>query len=89
MSEERKAPQRHPSTLIPEDVIKELSYRVYLMRLEPPMTPEQSKAFVYVNDRGGRPVTMDDAYRRRNSISIDGTTRQYLRVLVDMGMIKP
>lgn len=89
MTENRKPPARHPSTLISDDVIRELSYRVYLLRLEPPMTPEQSEAFVYINDRNGKPITMDDAYRRKNSACMETATRLYLRVLVDMRMVTP
>lgn len=85
---ERKERVRHPSTQIPEDVVTEINFRAYLLRLEPPMTPEESAEQSYEPIAGrGRKVVMDDAYGRRNAVSQIAITRTYLRVLTDMGII--
>lgn len=82
---ERSAPKRHPSTAIPDETLREITYRLYLRRLEPPMTPEQSASKVTVNANGD--VTSTDATRRKAAEGYLSMTRDYLRVLWDMGMI--
>ena len=83
---ERKAPTRHPSTAISDDVIGEIAYRVYLLRLEPSMTPDESVATTL--ERDGK-VVASDAIRRKNSGFMQSMTRDCLHVLVDLGMVKP
>ena len=82
---ERKPPTRHPSTEIPPELFREISYLAYLSRLEPPLTAEQAKTYRYVNDKTGQ-VT-DEASLRSNSRFQDSMTRTYLRVLWDMGLL--
>lgn len=81
----RKAPQRHPSTAIPRETVEEIAYRLYLARLEPPMTPEESIATTRT-DAAGK-VTASDATRRKHSASYMPMVRDALRVLWDMQMI--
>src|ERR1700691_2855851 len=83
---ERAPPKRHPSTAIPEDTIREIAYRVYIARLEPPLTLEQAEVYHYVDDK--RRVT-DNASLRRNARAYESLIRTHLRVLVDMGMVPP
>jgi len=79
---------RHPSANIPLETVDELNFRLYLSRLEPPMTPEQSAQSVYVSsDRHGKPVTQDDASRRRQAKHQLALTRDFLRIAVDMHLI--
>jgi hypothetical protein len=87
---------RHPSTLIPDDVVEDLNFRLYLMRLEPPMTVAQSAERRYEKfdrngkpliDKSGNPVIDDDASRRRGAAGYLSLTRAYLRVATDMGLI--
>jgi hypothetical protein len=85
MSDDRKERARHPSTAIPASVIEEISYYVYLLRLEPPMTPEESAVTVY--ERDGKIISSGET-RLRNSRSMEPLTRAYLRVLFDIGMLK-
>ena len=82
---ERAPPTRHPSTLIPDDVVREYAYRLHLLRLEPPLTPEKSRAATYYDDAGK--ITHSDDLRRRHSASLLPLVRDTLRVLVDMGLI--
>lgn len=82
---ERKQPTRHPSTAIPAEQFKAISYLAYLSRLEPPLTSEQAKTYRYVNDKTGQ-VT-DEANLRSNSRFQDSMTRTYLRVLWDLGLL--
>lgn len=82
---ERKAPPRHPSTQIPRETVEEIAYRLYLARLEPPMTPEESKAKRRINDDTGREI--NDATRRRNSASYLPMLRDTLRIMWDMNLI--
>ena len=84
---DRTPPQRHPSTLIPTEIVENIAYHVYLRRLEPPLTPEESATKVYRNTAGK--VTSDDAMRRRSSVAYQSMTRDFLHVLVDLGMVKP
>lgn len=81
----RKPPQRHPSTAIPEGIVREISYRTYLLRMEPPMTPEQSYVTVREGKRPGQLV--NDESRKRASKGYDPLTRTYLKVLVDLGLV--
>jgi len=83
---DRKPPPRHPSTLIPDDLVREAAYRIYLLRLEPPMTPEQSALMVTRDSKTGK-VTGNDATRRKASESMLPWVRNALRVLVDLEMI--
>lgn len=85
MADTLSKPERHPSTAIPAEVIAEISYRLYLRRLIPPMTPEQSRATVRRNPAGK--IVGDDAMRHANSRAYDGLTRDYARVLFDMGLM--
>ena len=78
--------QRHPSTAIPAETVEEIAYRLYLRRLEPPMTPEQSLATVRTNDEGK--ISADDASRRRNSKSLEPIVRDMLRVAFDLGLVR-
>lgn len=75
----------HPSTRIPADTIEEIAYRVYLRRLDPPMTPEQSLTSIRTNQFGK--IMADDVIRRRNAKAMEPIMRDALRVLVDMGMV--
>ena len=84
MTKER---QRHPSTQIQVDTIEEVAYRLYLERLEPPLTPEQSVATTRIDGVGK--VVASDATRRTNSKGYLPLVRDLLKVLVDMGMIMP
>jgi hypothetical protein len=87
---ERKQPERHPSTLIPLETVEEITYRWYLRRLEPPMTPEESAERVTIAKlRNGKELRQDDAHRRQCSKSLMPLSREYLRVLVDMGIVTP
>jgi hypothetical protein len=87
VTSERKSPERHPSTAIPVDTVEEITYRLYLLRLEPPMTPEQSRALTR-RDAAGK-VTASDEINRRNSKCYLPIVRATLRVLVDLGMVTP
>lgn len=82
---EPKTPTRHPSTEIPDEIVRELCYRTYLRRLEPPMTPEQSLATTR-HDAAGK-VIADDATRRKNAAALAPLMRDVLRVEWDMGLI--
>lgn len=85
---EVKERTRHPSTTIPDDVVKEIAYRAYLLRLDPPMTPEESRAATFEPVViKGKTFRRDDATRRVNSETMMPMTRAYLRVLVDLGMV--
>lgn len=84
---EKTERKRHPSTLIPVETIREINYRLWLRRLDPPMTPEQSAATTRTDQAGN--VTSSDELRRSWSRAYDSLTRDYLRVLVDMGLVKP
>ena len=87
MSTTTKAPPpRHPSTAIGSETISELAYRVYLSRLEPPMTPKQSLTAVKVDAKGR--VTDNDAKRRVRSLSYEGLVRAMLRQAYDLGLVK-
>ena len=85
MSEPRKPPSRHPSTQIPEDIVREYAYRLYLRRLEPSLTPEKSWATTRTDANGK--VIASDAMRRKNSESYLPLLRDTLLVLVDMGVV--
>ena len=76
---------RHPSTLIPAYTITEIAYRLYLHRLQPPMTPEQSVECTYRNGAGE--IIASDGTRRRHAKAIEPIVRDALRVLVDMGLV--
>jgi hypothetical protein len=82
---ERKAPARHPSTQIPRETVEEIAYRLYLARLEPPMTPEESRAKTRV-DADGKIIT-SDATRRRNSSTYLPMLRDAIRIMWDMNLI--
>lgn len=82
---DRAAPPRHPSTLIPDETVREYAYRVHLLRLEPPLTPEKSRAATYYDDAGK--VIHSDDLRRQRSASLLPLIRDTLRVLVDMGLV--
>jgi hypothetical protein len=84
---ERKPPERHPSTAIPVETIKEIAYRVYLMRLDTPMTPEQAATYSYYNDKTKQ--TTNEATLHNNSRCMESVTRAVLRVLWDMGLLVP
>lgn len=84
---ERKPPERHPSTQIPTDTVEEIAYRTYLLRMEPPLTPDESRNKVRT-DAAGKIVANDDT-RRAHSKSFYPIVRDMLRVLVDMGMVTP
>lgn len=85
---QRPSPARHPSTGIPADVVEELNFRFYLSQLEPPMTVEQSAQSEYrFTGNNGKPVTQDDAFRRRAAKSLLPRTRDFLRIAVDMRLI--
>lgn len=87
MATDRKPPERHPSTAIPTETVEEIAYRLYLARLEPPMTPEESVA-TNRTDATGK-VTASDEIRRRNSKMFLPLVRDALRILVDMGEVVP
>jgi hypothetical protein len=82
----RKPPTRHPSTQIPEAVVQEISYRAYLSRLEPPMTPEEAEVWIGLD---GHDRVVGVEYLRRNARVMEPLTRVYLRHLVDMGIVTP
>ena len=84
---ETKLRTRHPSTQILRSVIEDLSYMVYLRRLEPPMTVDQSLATTYYGDDGQ--VTASDLTRRKHAKTYEPLMRDVLRVLVDMGIVDP
>ena len=84
----RKDPPQHPSIkVLTTDVVAEIAYRVYLMRLEPQMTPEQCKTQVRYDDKGKR-VNLE-AQVRRNSICYQPMVREAARVMWDMGWRPP
>jgi hypothetical protein len=84
---ERKPPNPHPSTAISTETVEEIAYRVFLLRLEPPLTPKESAAKVRHTSDGR--VKASDEIRRRNSKCMLPLVRDALRVLVDMEMVKP
>jgi hypothetical protein len=73
--------------MIPDEIVREYAYRLHLLRLEPPLTPEKSRAATYYGDDGK--VTHSDDLRRLRSASLLPLVRDTLRVLVDMGLMKP
>jgi hypothetical protein len=78
----------HPVSDFPQSVIEEIAYRVYLLGLDPQMTPEQSAATHYeTRDNRNRVMVQDDASRRRSAAALIGRTRAYLRVLIDMRLL--
>lgn len=80
---------QHPSTLISAETIDEINYRVHLWRLAPPLTPEESAGAVSsFHDNHGKLVIQNDASRRKGSRYMGSMTRDYLRVLVDLGLVK-
>ena len=84
---QRPSPPRHPSTRIPEDVVDELNFRLFLSQLNPPMTVQQSAQSEYrFTGADGKPVTQDDAFRRREARKILPQTRDFLRVMLDSGL---
>jgi hypothetical protein len=88
MSDAKKAPPRHPSTLIPTATVEAVTIRVYLSRLEPPLTLEQSLGAVYhFVDNHGRNRTDNHASRVKSALQYIGQTRDFLRVAVDAGLI--
>lgn len=73
-----------------EDVVDAIAYRLYLRRLEPPMTPEESaSASLTRRDNKGNPFVQDDESRRRNSRIYASLVRDTLHALADMGIIAP
>lgn len=84
MSDEARKGRR-PTTDLPPEVIREISYRAYLARLEPPMTAEQSETTV-TKDVNGKPVTAET--RRHRASCMDVLTRTYVRVLTEQGLIQ-
>lgn len=83
---QRTAPPQHKVHSISDDLIEEIAYRVYLRRLEPMMTPEQSKATTRTDVNGK--VTASDETRRKNSKSLIPLLREHLRILIDMDLWK-
>lgn len=92
MSESTERPRgpgpRHRSTLIADDVVTELNYRVYLLRLEPPLMPAESRERITYDRVTGKPAGTD-ATRRKSALSQLPMTRDFLRVAVDLGLIEP
>lgn len=82
---DRAPPPRHPSTVIPDEIVRECAYRLYLRRLEPPLTPEQSRATTRT-DATGKVIACDEM-RRKNSASYLPLLRDTLRILWDMGLV--
>lgn len=81
-------PQRpSPVCLIPADLVEALNFRFYLSQLNPPMTVQQSAQSEYrFTGADGKPVTQDDAFRRREARKILPQTRDFLRVMLDSGL---
>jgi hypothetical protein len=84
MNAEPKERKRHPSTLIPLETVQELAYRTWLLRLEPPMTPEQSRAKTV--ERSGVIVASDEK-RRAASRAYVPLLRDALQAAVDIGLV--
>ena len=85
---QRPSPPRHPSTRIPEDVVDELNFRLFLSQLNPPMTVQQSAQSEYrFTGADGKPVTQDDAFRRKAAKSLLPRTRDFLRIAIDMRLL--
>lgn len=82
---DRKERKRHPVEFIPADTLHEIAYRVYLMRMEPPLTPETSKTTIRLNQFGK--VMASDEIRRKNAECMIPILRDMLRVTMDMGMV--
>jgi hypothetical protein len=55
--------------------------------MEPPLTPEDSRARTRLD--AANKVVASDEIRRRNSRSMLPLVRDALRVLVDLGMVSP
>ena len=84
----RAAPVRHPSTLIPDAVVDEITIRVYLGQLEPPLTVAESEAWSYPwTDRKGIDHVDNHASRVKTALLYTSRTRDFLRVAVDMGLL--
>ena len=67
--------------------IEALNFRFYLSQLNPPMTVQQSAQSEYrFTGVDGKPVTQDDAFRRREARKILPQTRDFLRVMLDSGL---
>ena len=85
---EKKERNYHPVSKFPKELMEEINYRLYLQSLQPPMTPEQSKASVYTyKDNKNRTRTQNDASRRANAVPFMTRTRDFLVVLIDMGLL--
>ena len=87
---DRQAPKRHASKAISAEVIEELTYRWYLRRLDPPMTPEESaRTITHCQLRNGKTLAQDEAHRRKCSRVFQSLTRDFLHVSVDLRLVAP
>lgn len=84
----RKQPPPRTYAALSDEAQAELSLRVYLSGLSPPMTMEESLAttYEYLDNRGASRLSNHDARREQSDVYMR-LTRRYITALVEMGLI--